>query len=163
MAMADEVVRAGQGKATGAAEAMSGKRVLLDYKRAPVWFERQLNGAKAVVEDYADPCIVPRACKTPEEQEAIIDAHIRDGVAVTRFLAWLDEDRHIIKTRIPEGYVCITSIKTAICNVLIDESPLSCIGTGYSKIVIPSDPTNRIGEFLQPWISCLISTSHAHF
>ncbi len=37
-----------------------------------------------------DPCILPKACKTPAEITATKAAHIRDGAALCRFLAWYD-------------------------------------------------------------------------
>jgi Xaa-Pro aminopeptidase len=66
-----------------------GKRVRLDPDTAAFWFERTL-GAKSIVRGQ-DPCIVPKAIKTPAEIAGSRDAHERDGAAVVRFLAWLDE------------------------------------------------------------------------
>lgn len=37
-----------------------------------------------------DPCILPKACKNPVEIAGAHAAHLRDGAAVVRFLAWLD-------------------------------------------------------------------------
>jgi Xaa-Pro aminopeptidase len=37
-----------------------------------------------------DPCLLPKACKNPSEQQGTRDAHSRDAVAVCRFLHWLD-------------------------------------------------------------------------
>jgi len=70
----------------------AGSPVLLDYKRAPVWFLEKLKSAGAATEDTEDPCLMPRACKTPAEQKSIVAAHIRDGVAIVRFLKWLDDE-----------------------------------------------------------------------
>ncbi|MEO0670535.1 MAG: aminopeptidase family protein P, partial [Pseudomonadota bacterium] len=39
-----------------------------------------------------DPCVLPRAIKTPAEIAGARAAHHRDGVAVCRFLAWLDRE-----------------------------------------------------------------------
>lgn len=66
-----------------------GKRVRLDPDTAAFWFERTL-GAKSIVRGQ-DPCIVPKAIKTPAEIAGSRDAHERDGAAVVRFLAWLDD------------------------------------------------------------------------
>lgn len=38
----------------------------------------------------ADPCILPKAIKNPAEISGARAAHIRDGAAVVRYLAWLD-------------------------------------------------------------------------
>ncbi|WP_179381163.1 aminopeptidase P family protein [Jannaschia marina] len=40
-----------------------------------------------------DPFALPRAIKTEAELAATTEAHLRDGVAMVRFLRWLDEDR----------------------------------------------------------------------
>ena len=37
-----------------------------------------------------DPCILPKACKTAAEIAGARAAHLRDGAALARFLAWLD-------------------------------------------------------------------------
>ncbi len=75
----------------GAAKA-AGRPVLLDDGGTPVWFRQRLEKAGAKVEHEKDPCVFPRACKTPEEQAAIRSAHVRDGVAIVKFLKWLDDE-----------------------------------------------------------------------
>lgn len=63
----------------------------LDRSSAPVWFEQVCKGSGiSVIEGY-DPCSVPKSLKTPQEQEAMRAAHVTDGVAIVRFLKWLDE------------------------------------------------------------------------
>jgi Xaa-Pro aminopeptidase len=57
----------------------------------PVWFKTTLERAGAKVVDGVDPVALPRACKNPVEQEGTRAAHLRDGVAMARFLAWLSE------------------------------------------------------------------------
>jgi Xaa-Pro aminopeptidase len=68
------------------------KSVLLDFNGVPVWFKNQIESHGAKAKNLADPCVEPRAQKTPEEQKAIIDAHVKDGVALVKFLSWLDND-----------------------------------------------------------------------
>jgi Xaa-Pro aminopeptidase len=65
----------------------SKKRVRLDPDTAASWFERKL-GDKAIARG-ADPCILPKAIKSAAEISGTRAAHVRDGVAVVRFLAWL--------------------------------------------------------------------------
>jgi Xaa-Pro aminopeptidase len=65
----------------------AGKRVRLDYDRAAYWFVRAL-GKSAV--RGADPCVAPKAIKNATEIKGSRIAHVRDGAAVVRFLAWLD-------------------------------------------------------------------------
>lgn len=65
------------------------RRVRLDPDSAAFWFERVL-GAKSVTRGQ-DLCIVPKAIKTEAEISGTRSAHERDGAAVVRFLAWLDD------------------------------------------------------------------------
>lgn len=45
----------------------------------------------ATLAKATDPCALPKACKNQVEIDGTRAAHQRDGVALTRFLAWLDE------------------------------------------------------------------------
>lgn len=64
-------------------------KVRLDNSVAASWVVDRLASAGAVVRYAPDPCLLPKACKNPTELAGIRAAHQRDGVAVTRFLAWL--------------------------------------------------------------------------
>jgi Xaa-Pro aminopeptidase len=64
-------------------------RVRLDDNTAAFWFEQQLTSAGAEIIHAQDPCLLPKACKTRAEINGARAAHIRDGVALCRFLAWL--------------------------------------------------------------------------
>jgi Xaa-Pro aminopeptidase len=66
-----------------------GKSVRLDPETAACWFEQKL-GAKLISRGQ-DPCIVPKAIKSDAEVIGARAAHVRDGHAVVRFLAWLDD------------------------------------------------------------------------
>jgi len=55
----------------------------------PAWVTRRLETAGAKVQPEADPCVLPKACKNAVELQGARNAHIRDGAALTRFLAWL--------------------------------------------------------------------------
>lgn len=52
----------------------------------------------------ADPCTAIKAQKTKDELAGVRDAHVRDGAALTRFLAWLDREA-------PKGH--LTEIEAA--------------------------------------------------
>jgi len=70
---------------------LAGKRVRVDAAGSPVWFAQVLREAGAEVVAGADPCLLPKACKNPVEQQGARDAHRRDAVAVCRFLHFLSE------------------------------------------------------------------------
>ena len=67
----------------------SKKRVRLDPNTASAWFARALGGAQRIARG-PDPCLVLKAAKTAAEIKGARAAHVRDGAAVVRFLAWLD-------------------------------------------------------------------------
>jgi Xaa-Pro aminopeptidase len=74
-----------------ALDRLGGKQVRLDPAGAPAWTLDRLTAAGAIIDRGADPCALPKACKNPVELEGARQAHRRDGVALVRFLAWLDQ------------------------------------------------------------------------
>ncbi len=66
--------------------------VLLDSNTAPIWFQQTLKKADIETVDERDPCLLPKACKTEAEQNAMHNAHIRDGVALKKFLNWIKKE-----------------------------------------------------------------------
>lgn len=64
--------------------------VQYDDARSSIWVYNLLVEAGVTIVMGKDPCIMPKACKTPEEQLSIKQVHIRDGVALTRFLFWFE-------------------------------------------------------------------------
>lgn len=65
------------------------KEVRLDTQSAADWIADQLKDAGAIIRPGDDPCVLPKARKNKTEIAGTRTAHIRDGAAVTRFLAWL--------------------------------------------------------------------------
>ena len=74
----------------GALAALSGQRVRVDATGSAAWFGQTLRAAGATVVDGPDPCALPKSCKNPVEQAGARAAHVRDAVALCRFLHWLD-------------------------------------------------------------------------
>ena len=72
--------------------ALAGKKVLADPDTANARSHLDLLDAGAELVAGADPVILPKACKNAVEIAGIREAHVRDGVAVVRFLRWLDEE-----------------------------------------------------------------------
>ncbi len=63
--------------------------VRLDRDSAPYLFGHLLEEAGTPIVWAADPCLLPKARKTPTEIAATRAAHLRDGAAVCTFLHWL--------------------------------------------------------------------------
>ncbi|WP_029076173.1 aminopeptidase P family protein [Kaistia adipata] len=68
----------------------SGAKVLVDPQTTPALFAQTLVAANGVLVEGADPVVLPKARKNAVELDGTRRAHRRDGVAMTRFLAWLD-------------------------------------------------------------------------
>ncbi|MDB5492059.1 MAG: peptidase [Micavibrio sp.] len=79
-------------KTLGTQSKAAGKPVLFDEARSSIWARQCIEAGGGTTRNAEDLCILPKACKTPEEQDGIRNAHFRDGVAVTKFLAWLDRE-----------------------------------------------------------------------
>lgn len=73
-----------------------GARVQAEEATAASYVFDRLKAGGAKIVNAADPCALPKACKNEVEIEGTRRAHVRDGAAVTRFLAWFSE-------RAPEG------------------------------------------------------------
>ncbi|QQG35935.1 MAG: aminopeptidase P family protein [Micavibrio aeruginosavorus] len=76
------------------------KPVLFDHKNGSIWFKQVIEAAGGKLKDVEDLCLLPKACKTPAEQQSIRAAHVRDGVAETKFLCWFD--REVVKGQLTE-------------------------------------------------------------
>jgi Xaa-Pro aminopeptidase len=69
---------------------LKSKRVLLDPDTSNGWFSLILEKSAVEVIHRADPCLLPKAQKNAQEQAGMKNCHIRDGLAMTKFLHWLD-------------------------------------------------------------------------
>ena len=88
--LGNEVAVAAPGALAAALAALAGRRVRVDEQRTAAWFAQTLRAAGAVVVAGADPCALPKACKNTVEQAGARAAHLRDAVALCRFLHWVE-------------------------------------------------------------------------
>lgn len=66
------------------------KKLMLDTRLGAEAIRLALAGAGHEIISAEDPTILPRACKTEAELSGARAAHRRDGLAMIRFLSWLD-------------------------------------------------------------------------
>lgn len=78
----------------------SQKLVRIDRNTAASWIFSRLRSLGAKINEGDDPCLLPKACKNATELEGMRAAHRRDGIALIRFLAWLDS--HLASGEITE-------------------------------------------------------------
>ena len=69
--------------------ALKDKVVQIDPATASMAILQTLENAGVTVKRAADPCLLPKACKNDTEVAGARSAHVRDGAALTRFLAWI--------------------------------------------------------------------------
>lgn len=68
------------------------KKILVDGRRTSVWFTETLKHNGAEIIDAKDPVIALKARKNKAEQESMRRAHVRDGVAMVKFLKWFSKE-----------------------------------------------------------------------
>ncbi len=67
-------------------------KVMIDYARATLTNVLALKACKAKPVEASDPCTTFKARKNAVELQGARNAHLRDGAALCRFLAWLDAE-----------------------------------------------------------------------
>ena len=72
--------------------ALGGQKIMADPSVTSAWYFDQLGKADATIIRAQDPIAIPKACKNAAEIAGTTNAHRRDGVAVTKYLHWLDTE-----------------------------------------------------------------------
>lgn len=60
-----------------------------DPQNISVWLQAHIKKHETI--EQPDPITLPKACKTNAELRGMRNAHIRDGLALTKFLYWLEQ------------------------------------------------------------------------
>ena len=129
----------------GAAVAALPGPVRIDPKTAPEGLRQALSDAGTEIARAPDPCLLPKARKTAAEIEGTRTAHLRDAVAMVRFLAWLDAEA-------PGGGLTEIDVVTRLegfrreTNALLDISFETICGAGAHGAIVHyrvTEDTNR--------------------
>ncbi len=67
------------------------KKVMVDPATSNAWLTFALERSNAQIISASDPCALPKATKNPAEISGMKSSHIKDGVAMVKFLSWLDK------------------------------------------------------------------------
>jgi Xaa-Pro aminopeptidase len=127
---------------------LSGKRVLVDPGQSSAWFFEALERAGAVVIRGPDPTALPRACKNLIEVEGARRAHIRDGVALARFLHWVASDA---AQTLPSETEVVTRLEgfREATGALKDLSFDTIAGAAANGAIVHYRPTKRLAKTLE--------------
>ncbi len=63
----------------------------LDKNQTSIGFIQLLEKQEISIHYRTNPILLPKSCKNQVEQKGAINAHIRDGIAMCRFLFWLEK------------------------------------------------------------------------
>ncbi|WP_290684838.1 MULTISPECIES: aminopeptidase P family protein [unclassified Haematobacter] len=127
--------------------------VRVDRASAPKAVSDRLAAAGVEIVWAPDPCILPKARKTPAEIAGTAEAHLRDGAAMCAFLAWLDAEA-------PKGTLTEIAVVSALegfrraTNALRDISFDTICGAGpngaivHYRVTEGTDRPVKTGELL---------------
>ena len=135
----------------GFADALAGLQgpVWVDRGSAPLAVSQILQEAGVAVAWGDDPCRMPKACKNAVEIEAMRQAHLRDGAAMVRFLAWLEAEA-------PQGGLTEIAVVEALegfrrdTNMLHDLSFDTICGAGPDGAIIHYRVTEATDRAVNP-------------
>lgn len=74
--------------------------VRLDKASAPIAVQAAVAQSGAQIAYSQDPCVMPKARKNTAEIAGMVEAHLRDGAAVSSFLSWFDSQDKTALTEI---------------------------------------------------------------
>ncbi len=129
-------------------EALKGKAVLADPTTAPAAVFERLAKAGAIAKRRGDPVQLPKACKNAVEIEGMRKAHLRDGAALCRFLAWIAREA-------PKGHLTEIEASEALegyrraTGALTDLSFDSISGAGSNGAVVHYRVTRSSNRTIQ--------------
>ncbi len=127
--------------------ALKGKRVLVDPALSSAWYFEVLKAAGAEVTPGADPTALPRACKNPVEIEGARRAHLRDGVALSRFLHWVASEAPASLPDEPAVVAKLESFREAT-GALKDLTFDTIAGAAGNGAIVHYRPTKRLAKAL---------------
>ena len=93
------------------------RKVRVDPSTASAWIVNTLGSSAA---HGTDPCVLPKAKKNKAELDGTRAAHLRDGVAMARFLAWLDgesQSNSLDEIRVVERLEAFRSVTGALKDI----------------------------------------------
>ncbi len=125
----------------------SKKRVRLDPATAAIWFESRL--AKSQISHAPDPCILPKAIKNNCEIDGTRAAHLRDGIAITRLLAWLEREASTGKLdeiAVAQHLECLRAEANELREISFD----TISSAGPNGAIVHYRVTNRTNRKLKP-------------
>ena len=80
-------------------EGLRGKNFIIDEKTCSIFYE-ELIAKKFYIKKRVDPCYLLKAKKNSAEIKNMINTHIEDGIALTKFIFWIKNNKNQSLTEI---------------------------------------------------------------
>jgi Xaa-Pro aminopeptidase len=132
-----------------------GRKVRLDPETGAYAIARALGHASTAL--GRDPCIDPKARKSPAEIKGARAAHVRDGAAMVRYLAWLDENARSGELDEIEAVRQLETFRRA-SNLLREISFDTISGSGPNGAIVHYRVTEATNRRLRPGELLLIDS-----
>ena len=126
---------------------LAGRTVGVDPASNAVWFTQTLSHYNATVATTPDPCLLPKACKNVVEQQGMRAAHVRDGVALCRFLHWMDT--HATTTTELDAARQLATFRRAAAEY-VEDSFTAISGAGANGAIIHYSVTEQSNRAIAP-------------
>ncbi|WP_088348614.1 MULTISPECIES: aminopeptidase P family protein [Rhodomicrobium] len=132
-------------------------KVQIDPAAVSQWYLNHLVDSGAVIVREPDPCVLPKARKNRAEIAGSRAAHLRDGVAVSRFISWLDSSA-------PAGNLDEIAVATRLEKFRRESPELREIsfdtiaGSGPNGAIVHYRPTRSTSRRIEPGSLLLIDS-----
>ncbi len=132
-----------------ALETFKDKKIIADPNSASGFVFDRLKAGGAKIMRARDPCLLPKACKNETELEGARAAHLRDGLALTKFLAWLSREAPKGNLSEIDAVVKLEEFRQGT-GTLKDLSFDSISGAGANGAIVHYRVTNKTNAMLNP-------------
>ncbi|MEO8812768.1 MAG: aminopeptidase P family protein [Caulobacteraceae bacterium] len=124
------------------------RAVLIDPGQSSSWYFEALGDAGAEIKRGEDPCVLPRALKNKVEIEGARRAHVRDGVALSRFLHWIATEA---QENLPDEVAVVGKLEgfREATGALKDLSFDTIAGAAANGAIVHYRPTSRLNRAAQ--------------
>ncbi|MBR6355706.1 MAG: aminopeptidase P family protein [Alphaproteobacteria bacterium] len=136
-----------------------GKTIAYDAHTAPEKIKKLAN-AEALLFKTHDVCALQKAEKNPTELQGMINCHIRDGAAVVKFLAWLEDNRQG-KTEL-DAVAKLHQFR-AEQEYFFNESFATIAGSGANGAIVHYQPTEKSNAALKENSLLLLDSGGQYF
>ncbi len=130
-------------------DAGKGGRIRVDQATAPVRLATLIETAGGIADKGADPISLIKASKNPAEIAGMRAAHVRDGAALVRFLAWFDREAPTGKLTEIDAVEALETFRRAT-GCLTDISFPTIAGAGENGAIVHYRVTRKTNRAIHP-------------